>query len=64
MKFAEINVTDVLTIIVLGAALVMAIFYRMNELSANISIGLIGYIGGSARGMVASRNKENGGERK
>lgn len=59
VKFAELNITDALVILVLGAALLMAIFYRMNELSANISIGLIGYIGGSARGMAATKN--NGG---
>ena len=61
MKFAEFNVTDALVIVVLGVALMMAIFYRLNELSANISIGLIGYIGGSARGMAASRNNGNNG---
>lgn len=58
MIFEKINVTDLAVIIVLGIALILAIYYRMNELSMSIASGMIGYIGGASR-MAAHSEKKN-----
>lgn len=47
--FEKINVTDCLVILALSAALILAIFYSLNELAMSISSGLLGYIGGTVR---------------
>ena len=54
--FEKINIADCLVIITLAAALILAIFYGLNELATSISSGLLGYIGGSVK---ASINKED-----
>lgn len=58
MQYEKFHVTDVLVIMVLGIALIMAIFYRMNELSMSIGSGLIGYIGGTARSITTTKNEK------
>lgn len=45
----KINVSDLLTVAGLLAALILAIFYGMNELAMNIASGLLGYIGGNIK---------------
>ncbi|WP_288946004.1 hypothetical protein [uncultured Megasphaera sp.] len=56
--FEKINIADVIVIIGLVAALVLAIFYAMNELAMSIASGLLGYIGGSVKS--AAVNKKDG----
>lgn len=56
--FEKINIADVIVIIGLVTALVLAIFYAMNELAMSISSGLLGYIGGSVKS--AAVNKKDG----
>ena len=56
--FEKINIADVLVIIGLVTALVLAIFYAMNELAMSIASGLLGYIGGSVKS--AAVNKKDG----
>jgi hypothetical protein len=46
MMFEKINITELAVIISLGVALVMAIFYNMENLAGIIVGGLAGYIGG------------------
>ena len=45
----KINVPDVLTVAGLLVALIMSIFYGMNELAMSIASGLLGYIGGNIK---------------
>ena len=56
--FEKINIADVIVIIGLVTALVLAIFYAMNELAMSIASGLLGYIGGSVKS--AAVNKKEG----
>lgn len=56
--FEKINIADVIVIIGLVAALMLAIFYTMNELAMSIASGLLGYIGGSVKS--AAVNKKDG----
>lgn len=56
--FEKINIADCLVIITLAAALILAIFYGMNELAMSIASGLLGYIGGSVKS--AAVNKKDG----
>lgn len=55
--FDKINVPDCLVIIGLVAALILAIFYSMNELAMSIASGLLGYIGGTVK-STASKGEE------
>ncbi|WP_418518861.1 hypothetical protein [Megasphaera sp.] len=54
--FDKINIADCLVIIGLVAALILAIFYSMNELAMSIASGLLGYIGGTVKS--ASKGEE------
>lgn len=47
--FEKVNIADCLVIIGLVTALIMAIFYGLNELAMSIASGLLGYIGGSIK---------------
>lgn len=55
--FDKINVPDCLVIIGLVAALILAIFYSMNELAMSIASGLLGYIGGTVK-SAGSKGEE------
>lgn len=54
----KINVSDLLTVAGLLAALILAIFYGMNELAMSIASGLLGYIGGNIK-TAATNKKES-----
>lgn len=54
----KINVPDCLVIIGLVAALVMAIFYALNELAMSIASGLLGYIGGTVKSATQTKGEE------
>lgn len=45
--FERINVTDCIVLVGLVLALIMAIFWGLNELATSIASGLLGYVGGS-----------------
>ena len=57
--FEKINIPDCLVIIGLITALIMAIFYNLNELAISIASGLIGYIGGTEKPSVHQKGEEN-----
>lgn len=59
--FDKINVADCLVIIGLVTALIMAIFYSLNELAMSIASGLLGYIGGNIK-TAASTKGDNTNE--
>lgn len=49
MVFDKINIADLVVIVGLVMALILAIFYSLNELATNIASGLLGYIGGAVK---------------
>lgn len=52
----KINVADCLVIIGLIAALILAIFYSLNELAMSIASGLLGYIGGTVKSATTRKD--------
>lgn len=56
--FEKINIVDLSVIIVLGAALILAVFYGLNELAMSIASGLLGYIGGNVKSTINRRGDD------
>lgn len=56
--FEKVNIPDCLVIIGLVTALIMAIFYNLNELAMSIASGLLGYIGGTVKSAVHQKGEE------
>lgn len=54
----KINVSDLLTVAGLLAALILAIFYALNELAMSIASGLLGYIGGTVKSATQMKGEE------
>lgn len=55
----KINVADCLVIMGLVAALILAIFFGLNELSMSIASGLLGYIGGNIKTATTNRRNDS-----
>jgi hypothetical protein len=58
----KINVADCLVIMGLVAALILAIFFGLNELSMSIASGLLGYIGGNIKTAATTKKGDNSNE--
>jgi predicted CDP-diglyceride synthetase/phosphatidate cytidylyltransferase len=56
--FEKVNIPDCIVIIVLVTALILAIFYALNELAMPIASGLLGYIGGTVKSAVHQKREE------
>lgn len=56
--FEKINIPDCIVIIGLVTALILAIFYALNELAMSIASGLLGYIGGTVKPAVHQKEEE------
>lgn len=56
--FEKVNISDCLVIIGLVTALIMAIFYNINELAMSIASGLLGYIGGTVKSTVHQKGED------
>lgn len=56
--FEKVNVPDCLVIIELVTALILAIFYALNELAMSIASGLLGYIGGTVKSATQMKGEE------
>ncbi|MBS7222685.1 MAG: hypothetical protein KH025_05495 [Megasphaera sp.] len=56
--FEKVNIPDCIVIIGLVTALIMAIFYTLNELAMSIASGLLGYIGGTVKSAVHQKGEE------
>lgn|GEM_PF-234193 len=54
----RINVTDLVVVVALSAALIIAIYLNLNELSMSIASGLLGYIGGAGKHHVEKRGEK------
>ncbi|NMK39825.1 hypothetical protein HG933_10700 [Megasphaera elsdenii] len=52
----KINIVDLTVIIGLVTALIMAIFYALNELAMSIASGLLGYIGGTVKSATTRKD--------
>ncbi len=58
MQFEKLNLVDAMVIVGLVAALIMAIFYTLNELAMSIASGLLGYIGGAVKTAAHQKGEE------
>lgn len=58
MQFDKLNLIDAMVIIGLVTALILAIFYNLNELAMSIASGLLGYIGGTVKTAVHQKGEE------
>lgn len=54
--FEKVNIPDCIVIIGLVMALILAIFYALNELAMSIASGLLGYIGGTVKTAVHQKD--------
>lgn len=54
----KINITDCIVVIGLVIALIMTIFYGLNELSMSIASGLLGYIGGNVKSTMQTKGED------
>lgn len=57
--FEKVNIADCLVIMGLVAALILAIFFGLNELSMSIASGLLGYIGGNIKTATTNRRNDS-----
>lgn len=58
MQFDKLNLIDAMVIIGLVTALILAIFYSLNELAMSIASGLLGYIGGTVKTAAHQKGDE------
>ena len=56
--FEKVNIPDCIVIIGLVMALILSIFYALNELAMSIASGLLGYIGGTVKTAVHQKGEE------
>lgn len=56
--FEKVNIPDCLVIIGLVTALIMAIFYNLNELAMSIASGLLGYISGTVKSAANQKGED------
>ena len=56
--FEKVNIPDCIVIIGLVMALILAIFYALNELAMSIASGLLGYSGGTVKTAVHQKGEE------
>lgn len=54
----KINVTDLLVVVALSAALILSIFHNLNELGMSIASGLLGYIGGAGKHTYGKKEEK------
>lgn len=56
--FEKVNIPDCIVVIGLVMALILEIFYALNELAMSIASGLLGYIGGTVKTAVHQKGEE------
>ena len=57
MQFEKVSLADVIVVVALSLALMLAIFYKQNELSMSIASGLLGYIRGATKSAVHKKEE-------
>jgi hypothetical protein len=55
MQYEKLDIVNLVVVIGLVISLVMAIIYDRNELSTNIAVGLLGWLGG----VIKTTAKDN-----
>lgn len=50
MQFEKLDIVNLVVVIGLCISLIMAIFYDQKDLSTNIAVGLLGWLGGITTG--------------
>ena len=56
MQFEKVSLTDIIVVVALSLALLLAIFYGEKELAMSIASGLLGYIGGSVKNGITKKD--------
>lgn len=56
MQFEKLDIVNLIVVIGLVIGLIMAIFYNRTELANNITVGLLGFLGGIIRTTVNNRD--------
>lgn len=59
IQFEKVSLTDIIVVVALSVALLLAIFYNQKELAMSIASGLLGYIGGSVKGTAKKEGANN-----
>ena len=59
IQFEKVSLPDIIVVVALSVALLLAIFYNQKELAMSIASGLLGYIGGSVKGTAKKEGANN-----
>ena len=59
IQFEKVSLPDIIVVVALSVALLLAIFYNQKELAMSIASGLLGYIGGSVKGTPKKEGANN-----
>lgn len=57
MQYEKLDIVNLVVVIGLVVSLIMAIIYDRNELSTNIAVGLLGWLGGVIKTMPKNTTK-------
>ena len=58
IQFEKVSLTDIIVVVALSVALLLAIFYNQKELAMSIASGLLGYIGGAGKHHVEKKGEK------
>ena len=61
IQFEKVSLTDLIVVVALSLALLLAVFYGEKELAMSIASGLLGYIGGAVKNNIAKREGASNG---
>ena len=56
MQFEKLDIVNLIVVVGLVIGLIMAIFYNRTELANNITVGLLGFLGGIIRTTVNNKD--------
>lgn len=59
IQFEKVSLTDIIVVVALSLALLLAVFYDQKELAMSIASGLLGYIGGSVKNGMSKKEGSN-----
>ncbi len=57
MQFEKLDIVYLVVVVGLCIGLIMAIFYDKSELSTNIAVGLLGWLGGAAKTAITNKGE-------
>lgn len=59
IQFEKVSLTDIIVVVALSLALLLAVYYDQKELAMSIASGLLGYIGGSVKNGMSKKEGSN-----